>query len=84
MILKDPTKIEFKWIDAIAYIGGPWCDESEFKEFKQKWETSFVHEAGWLVAKSKDFVWVCRAWSKASDGYIYSGLMMIPKTWVKK
>ncbi len=84
MKLKDPTPIEFEWIDAAAYIDGAWCDGDGLQDMMDKWESATVKERGWLVRKTKRFVWICRGWSHSGEGYLYSGLMMIPKAWVIK
>lgn len=71
--------IYIEWVDAFQY-GDSWTDIEEVKE-RAKTDDWVVHECGWVVEETKEYILLASAWF--SDGTV-GGVTKIPSTWVRR
>jgi|TARA_Y100000310_G_C20675447_1_gene812773 hypothetical protein len=71
------------WADAISNENG-WHTTEEAIEWVES-DNWIVHQVGWVIKETKDYVFIANVYNEASGGReeTWSGLFKIPKPWIQ-
>ncbi len=75
--------IRIGWADAIENLNG-WHSKEDALEWAQN-DNWVVHQVGWILKETDDYILLCGHWNEASAGReaTFGCLFKIPKPWIK-